>query len=208
MNWRTRQRPDIGTSRQHASLAHYQLKNLATGPLPDFLSNGLTVRRSSIPDSNTEALFAASNDGGHPQHKDKDIMKDQMQMTDMQRLIGLTAICAAIEWLCRNGFLEFDINYDVRLTVKPSHAFRMAVSPTTDALEAIMLCNALTCLMMEKGLDDLMFDLDRAIFHSLQGCRLAAVPWPLLELPQFEPEPELAASVLKRLRALESEGWI
>ena len=118
------------------------------------------------------------------------------------------AFFSSFEALRRNGFVEFDINHAVRLTVKPSHAFRMAVSPTTDALESITLWMELICLMMKKGLDDLVVDLDRAIFQSLQGCRLATVPWPLPELPQLEPEPELQASVLGRLLALESEGRI
>ena len=135
-------------------------------------------------------------------------MKNQHEMTEAQRLVATKATYSALESLHRNGFIKYDTKKGVLLKVKPSHAFMMAVHPATETVEAICLYLELLNVMSENGFKDLLYDLARVVFLSLQGCRLAAVPWPLPKWPDLEPEPELAASVLGRLLALESEGRI
>ena len=135
-------------------------------------------------------------------------MNARIELTVTQRIVGLAVMFSAFESLQRKGIVDFDPNHNVVLKVPASEAFRIGVSPTTDAPETLVLYLALGLLLMEKGSPRDVYDFDRAIYLSLQNGRLATVPWPLPELPQLEPEPELEARVLERLIALEKEGRI
>jgi len=102
--------------------------------------------------------------------------------------------------------VESDTIHVVRLKVRPSEAFSIAVSSTTEALETLVLLLILGLLLSEKGFGGEAHDLDRAIHASIYNGRLAGVPWPLTTLPQLEPEPELEKRVLQRFITLEGEG--
>src|ERR1017187_438839 len=138
----------------------------------------------------------------------KDIMENQPTMTETQLFNQSTVLKAACETLERKGIIEFDGYKRAGCKVKPSHAFKIAISPTTDVAEAICICIALICHLIELGCRDHLCELDKAIFQSLNGRRLDPMlgPWP--NLPSLESDPELQARVLQRFISLERTGAV
>jgi len=128
------------------------------------------------------------------------------ELTKASGISGILALKSATETLREKGVLDFGPKYDVQLKMRASEAFKMAISPTTDALETLILFYVIVLLLIEMRFDSLIYDFDRAIDEHLRKGGLAAVPGVIPEPPL--PESDLAERVLKTLITLEDGGLI
>jgi len=111
---------------------------------------------------------------------------------------------SAAESLRKKGVIDFGPFDDVHLKVRPSEAFRIAISPTTNPLETLIVYFTVGLVIMDNRFSSDLHDFDRAIYESLEKGGMARAPGVILE----PTEPGLSERVLKRLISLEERGLI